>query len=199
LLVPKDHKKVWFWILITNLPFVFLIFWYSNFQIILWFFAFVFFATFYSAKPIRAKTKPLLDSFFSAGHYIATGVFAYVLFSFDSPNFIIILAGILWAMAMHAYSAVPDISADKEAGFETIATKLGFNKTIYLCIVFYLISFLIGIYYLNFLLLFFLIPFLYLMHLSLKKKEKLFMYYKIFPLLNAITGFVLFWLVYIFR
>jgi lycopene elongase/hydratase (dihydrobisanhydrobacterioruberin-forming) len=199
LLIPSEHKKVFKWILLTNLPFLLIVFWYSNFQIIFWFFAFIFFAYFYSAKPIRAKTKPVLDSFFSASHYISTGVFAYVLFSLQDPNWIIILAGILWAMAMHAYSAIPDINADKDAGLETIATKLGFRKTIDLCIIFYTCAFSIAAFYLNFLFILLLIPYLYLMFITLKKPQNIFKYYKIFPTLNTITGFILFLSIFLLK
>jgi 4-hydroxybenzoate polyprenyltransferase len=36
----------------------------------------------------------------------------------------LIIAAIDWAIAMHAYSAIPDIKADSEAGISTVATLL---------------------------------------------------------------------------
>lgn len=76
---------------------------------------FLFFSGFYSALPIRAKTIPLVDSVFSAGHYVATAVFAYVLISGVQIDRQLVIAGMAWAMAMHAYSALPDIQPDQEA------------------------------------------------------------------------------------
>jgi 4-hydroxybenzoate polyprenyltransferase len=43
-------------------------------------------------------------------------------------------------MAMHAYSAVPDISADREADLQTVATLYGKNGTLLFCIICYLLS-----------------------------------------------------------
>jgi hypothetical protein len=43
------------------------------------FLAFLFFSSQYSAIPIRAKARPIMDSLFSAGHYVATAVFGYYL------------------------------------------------------------------------------------------------------------------------
>lgn len=139
LLTPDKHTSVWKWILITNLPFLILSFWLPA-EALLSLLAFFFFASFYSATPIRAKTKPLFDSLFSASHYIFTGIFGYYLAggqNFPTEGFI---AGILWAVAMHAYSAVPDIQADTDAGFQTIATWLGKQKTILLCLALYITS-----------------------------------------------------------
>lgn len=49
------------------------------------FLAFLFFAGQYSAKPIRAKGRPGRDSFFSAGHYIATAAFGFFLINPVNP------------------------------------------------------------------------------------------------------------------
>jgi 4-hydroxybenzoate polyprenyltransferase len=132
---------VWKWILATTLPFFLFLPW-TNLSVVISFAFFIFFASFYSAKPIRAKVRPVLDSFFSAGHYVATGVFSFLLTAHTlnllvDVRWILVIAGILWAMAMHAYSAVPDIRADKEAGFQTIATLFGYKGTVILCGIFY--------------------------------------------------------------
>jgi lycopene elongase/hydratase (dihydrobisanhydrobacterioruberin-forming) len=51
-----------------------------------------------------------------------------------------VIAGMARAMAMHAFSAVPDIQADGDAHLETIATKLGAIPTIALCFCLYAIA-----------------------------------------------------------
>lgn len=195
LLTPKDHEDVWIWIVFTNMPFLMFALFFMGASTVFWLCVFIFFATFYSAYPIRAKARPVLDSFFSAGHYIATGVFGYVIFSYEGINYLTVLAGILWAMAMHAYSAVPDIQADKEADLETIATKLGFSNTIYLCGIFYIVAFIISAFFLSVWFLILSFPYIYLIYVTNKNKENIFKYYKYFPLLNAVTGFLLFWTV----
>lgn len=197
LLDPKYHKKIFYLIIVFNLPFlIYSFFKLSIFQIFL-FLIFLFFAIFYSATPIRAKAKPFIDSLFSAGHYVFTGVFAYYLI-YPNKDFPIetIIFGFLWAMAMHAYSAVPDIEADKKANINTIATFLGNKKTIYLCLLLYSLAFIILSKF-NYIYLIGAIPYLFLMILTLKNlkdKEKIFKIYKIFPYIN--TFFPMIWCLY---
>lgn len=139
LLLPKYHRAVWRTIALTNAPFVVLLWWVPAEARIAFAF-FLFFAFFYSAYPIRAKIRPAFDSLFSAGHYVVTGVFGYFLAGGAGVPWIGILAGMLWAIAMHAFSAMPDIEADSRAGLKTIATWLGAPGTLVLAGVFYFLS-----------------------------------------------------------
>lgn len=194
LVTPERQKSLWKWIIFTNVPFFFFVPFYL--PLILSFFAFVFFASFYSAKPIRAKAKPVIDSLFSAGHYVATGVFGYYLAGLTAQTGGVhfpttgVIAGMCWAVAMHAYSAVPDIQADKGAGLKTIAIMIGQQRTIALCWFLYAfagylvkdilpIASVIGV-----------IVFSYFMIRSRKANtpESLFRLYTYFPLINTIIG-----------
>lgn len=191
LLVPEKHKSVWFWILATNIPFVVYAFTLGA-RTGIYLLVFYFFAVFYSATPIRAKIRPFFDSLFSAGHYIFTGVFGYFLAGGEGFPLIGFIAGILWAMAMHAYSAVPDIKADTDAGFKTIATWLGRNGTIVMCLVFYiasaiLFSSLVGIFPLVAVLIY---VFLMIKSLRTKDDSKLFKIYTYFPWVNFVTPMI---------
>jgi len=194
LLEPKNQKKVWYWIIFTNLPFIIGAFWLP-FPALISFFIFIFFASFYSAKPIRAKAIPFLDSLFSACHYIATGVFGYYLLGGVSFPTIGVTAGILWAIAMHAYSAVPDIKADEDAKLSTIATTLREHGTLWLCITFYGTSAYLGFTKLGLGILLYGLVYIGLMILSLKKVKhgglNLFNLYKIFPYINILAGAVM--------
>ena len=191
LLVPEKHKAVWVWILATNIPFLI----YAltiNKKTGIYLLIFYFFAIFYSATPIRAKIRPFFDSLFSAGHYIFTGVFGYFLAGGQGFPLVGFIAGMLWAMAMHAYSAVPDIKADSDAGFKTIATWLGRNGTIIMCLVFYvasavLFSTLVGIFPLVAVLVY---VFLMIKSLRTKDDKKLFKIYTYFPWVNFVTPMV---------
>ncbi|MCS7200814.1 MAG: prenyltransferase [Patescibacteria group bacterium] len=189
LLHPKEHKRFIFFILIFNLPFIIYAYFSLNYLQLLFLLLFVFFAVFYSAPPIRAKTKPILDSLFSANHYVFTAIFSYYLI-YPNKEFPLVpfLFGIIWSMAMHAYSAVPDIEFDKQAGINTIATFLGKKNTIILCCFFYSIAFIL-LSSINILFVIGSVPYLILMALSLREinnPDKLFKIYKLFPHLNTL-------------
>ncbi|MEY3561217.1 MAG: hypothetical protein RL068_369, partial [Actinomycetota bacterium] len=47
---------------------------------------------------------------------------------------------LIWGMASHAFGAVQDVRADRDAGIASIATRLGANKTVGLAFAGYLIA-----------------------------------------------------------
>lgn len=154
------------------------------------FLIFLFLSCFYSAVPIRAKAVPFVDTLFNS-LYVIPGIMGYYLATHTLPPFEIVFAGITWCMAMHAYSAIPDIEVDKAAGIKTVATILGRSQTLIFCFLCYgisgylLISFsswiglLIGIYPVLMVLNFF---------FSEKNLEK---FYWIFPWINMFVGAVI--------
>jgi len=89
-------------------------------------------ATEYSAPPLRFKTTPVLDSI-SNGLYALPGVVAFAAIAGTYPPFAAIVGGWLWTMAMHTFSAIPDIEPDREAGIHTTATVLGEDRTYAYC------------------------------------------------------------------
>lgn len=93
----------------------------------------------YSAPPLRFKKRPFLDSL-SNGLYILPLVVTYTTLTQSFPPLEIIIAGWLWTMAMHTYSAIPDIFPDRKAGIETTATFLGRKKTYIYCTVVWMLS-----------------------------------------------------------
>ncbi len=192
---PESHRRLAIWIAILNLPFVVATF-FLAFQALPSLAGFIFFSVFYSATPIRAKTVPFIDSLFNILYVFPAG-FAYQMLTGTFLPLSIFAAAGLWTMAMHAYSAIPDIKADEEAGFSTIATEMGPNWTHGFCMACYFLALLlcldagfpipaiIGVAY------------LYLMVLSLRVKGDmgLFSFYRLFPIFNTIAGFALFWLI----
>lgn len=86
----------------------------------------------YSAPPLRFKTHPGLDSL-SNGLYVLPGVVAYAAIAGAPPPLLALAGGWLWAMAMHTFSAIPDIEPDRAAGIETTATRLGESRTYTYC------------------------------------------------------------------
>lgn len=203
LVMPDEWPKLWRNIILFCLPFLIYGFFVLKIEALIAFLAFFFFAGFYSASPIRAKARPFLDSIFSAGHYIATAVFSYLMIS----NFlnqqiswtnlsICTFAGMFWAIAMHAYSAVPDIQADRDAKLETIATKLEKNKTIILCAVLYALSGILAFQFLGIISIILSAVYVIFMLKSLKTTdEELFKIYTYFPKINSIAGMIIFFTV----
>lgn len=191
--LPKDtHGFVLFAVAILQLPFLFLLPAVPTAAGIA-LGVFLFCATFYSAKPIRAKAVPFLDSLFSAGHYVATGVFGFLLFApLSLLNWYIVLAAMAWAVAMHVYSAIPDITADRSVGLATTATVLKQRRALYYCSILYVVSAVLVAevtLYISFVLL---VPYLIIMYASLARDERsLLRLYRVFPYLNAFVGFVL--------
>ncbi len=156
---------------------------------------FWFFGSFYSAPPIRAKTKPILDSAFNI-LYAMPGFAVYGLLSSRFPHMQIVLASMLWCMAMHAFSAVPDIAADKKAGLRTIATLLGRKGTILFCLSAYLASAALTFVYLGWFSVLAGAIYGVIMLLSLTKKDaELFRVYTYFPYINMLVGAGLFFVV----
>ena len=188
LVTPDKQRALWKWIICTNIPFFFFI--PLSIPTILSFSVFLFCASFYSAEPIRAKAKPIIDSLFSAGHYVATGVFGYYLAGGTSFPYRGIIAGMCWAVAMHAYSAVPDIKADLQAKLKTIAILINAKRTIVLCWFLYILAAWLIRHNLPIASGIGAVTFSYLMYRSLRSEsdEVLFRLYTYFPIVNTILG-----------
>ncbi len=188
LVTPDKQRSLWKWIVLTNIPFLFFI--PPTVPLLASFAVFIFCATFYSATPIRAKARPVIDSLFSAGHYVATGVFGYYLAGGTHFPTIGVIAGMLWAVAMHAYSAVPDIKADFQANLKTIAIMIGARSTIYLCWFFYILAAYLVQNIIPVASIVGAITFSYFMYRSTKAPtdEALFKLYTYFPLINTLIG-----------
>lgn len=134
-LVTKENRlRVLNTIILWNLPFC--VVWLADempVQSKLALLGFIIFGVFYSAKPIRAKSKPILDALFNA-LYIFPGLFAFGLLEYKYPSWQIIAAAVLWLMAIHAYSVIPKSAMDKKAGTHTTATFLRPLGTLIFCI-----------------------------------------------------------------
>ncbi|CAN5481273.1 prenyltransferase [soil metagenome] len=193
LVQPNQHKKLFFFILLFNLPFFAAAF-AMAINTVPALAGFLFFSIFYSTPPIRAKTKPFLDSVFNI-LYVFPGIFAFQLLSDKKLPVIIIIAAGIWTFAMHAYSAIPDIEADRTAQIKTIATQLGTVKTLFLCLILYLFSAILVYQYFGFLSIILGLIYASMIFLSYyaEKKNNIFSVYKFFPIINVAVGFILFW------
>lgn len=91
----------------------------------------------YSAKGLRFKEKPFLDSFTSSMHFVGPMVFALTLakVNLGEPSILIaITAFTLWGAASHAFGAVQDVAADRDGGIASIATVIGARSTVRLAV-----------------------------------------------------------------
>ena len=192
---PEDRWQLILAILFLNIPFVAGAFFFNSTAIVA-LACFLFFSVFYSAWPVRAKAIPIVDSTFNI-LYVFPGVFGYAMISGEFPPIMAVAAAFLWTMAMHAYSAIPDIAADREAGVETVATFLGPNGTLAFCTACYLGSAILAFPFLGIFAGISGIIYLTIMAATVFAKDsaRVFTIYKYFPFINSAVGFVLFWLV----
>ena len=194
LVTPEKRTKLWIVILALNTPFLLKAILFTNFAAAISAIAFLFFSIFYSAPPIRAKTKPFLDSAFNV-LYVLPGVFGYSLVTGEFPPASVVIAGALWTAAMHAYSAIPDIEADREAKLSTIATVLGPTGTHIFCLAAYVGSAVLSHQYLGIVSIALGSVFVLTMLASMitHDRDGVFRIYRLFPFINAAAGFILFW------
>ncbi|MCR2809794.1 MULTISPECIES: prenyltransferase [unclassified Microbacterium] len=100
----------------------------------------LFFVVFYSAPPLRLKEVPFADSVTSSIHFFSPAVYALVLAGATSSWQLtaVIVAFALWGVASHAFGAVQDVVADREAGISSIATARGARWTVWFSLACYL-------------------------------------------------------------
>jgi lycopene elongase/hydratase (dihydrobisanhydrobacterioruberin-forming) len=159
---------------------------------------FIFLATFYSSPPLRFKRYPLVDSL-SNILYIIPGFIAYALITGDLVAWPIVIATWAWASAMHLFSAILDIKADKQAKLKTSAILFGSNWSLIVCFLLWLVFSLIIVlnnYLYPLSLLFFIYPLIPLSLLIFKVSAHRVYWY--FPFLTSLLGFLSFWYLIIF-
>jgi len=93
----------------------------------------------YSVAGLRFKERPFLDSVTSSTHFVSPAVYGLVLAGAEwTPSLVALLgAFLLWGMASHAFGAVQDIGADREAGIASVATAVGAAATVRLAFLAY--------------------------------------------------------------
>ena len=96
----------------------------------------------YSAKGLRFKEKPFLDSITSSTHFVSPAVYGLVLAGavFTPQLWAVLGAFFLWGMASHAFGAVQDVIADREGGIASIATVIGARWTVRFAVIAYLLG-----------------------------------------------------------
>lgn len=187
----QKHRSLWNIMLLLLIPFLPLFF-MVNGPAKLALLVFLFTGLFYSATPIRAKSKPPLDVLFSAIIYVSPALVGFFITGNTNIEWLAVFGGLIWAFGMQTYSAVPDIEADKKAGVNTLAIMLGGRNSLWFCLVAYLISASIGFYYVGYIATVFGLVYTVIVLLSINNASRLFKYYTYFPLINVAFGAILF-------
>ena len=94
----------------------------------------------YSAPGLRFKERPFHDSLTSSTHFVSPAVYGLVLAgaAFTPQLWLLLGAFFLWGIASHAFGAVQDVVADREADIASIATVIGARATVRLSVLAYL-------------------------------------------------------------
>jgi 4-hydroxybenzoate polyprenyltransferase len=142
LLDPSIHRTTLWAAAITNVPFLVVLMVLGS--PLSWFVLVVsvFAVIAYSAKGLRFKEKPFLDSVTSSTHFVSPAVYGLVLAgaTFTPALWLILASFFLWGIASHAFGAVQDVIADREGGLDSIATVIGARATVRLSVVVYVLA-----------------------------------------------------------
>lgn len=133
LLDPKWHRPTLIASALTCLPFLVYLFSVGSVESKLWLALFVFTVIAYSAKGLRFKEKPFLDSLTSASHFVGPMIYGISLAGgnlADTDALLITISFTLWGIASHGFGAVQDVKADRDGGISSIATAIGARATV---------------------------------------------------------------------
>ena len=142
LLDPAMHRPTILAAVITNVPFLAVLVYLGNPLSWLVLAISVFAVIAYSAKGLRFKEKPFLDSLTSSTHFVSPAIYGLVLAgaAFTPQLWAVLAAFFLWGIASHAFGAVQDVVADREADIDSIATGIGARATARLSVVAYVLA-----------------------------------------------------------
>lgn len=98
----------------------------------------------YSSPPLRFKAQPIIDSV-SNFLYVIPAIIGYLFWTNQLPSIWLVLAGWLFCMGLHTFSAIPDIQPDKKAGLKTTAVLLGKTGALRYVFITWLLAWLIAI------------------------------------------------------
>lgn len=137
ILSTKWHKTILWASIFGSLPFVAAMIILGTLQANLVLLFVLFMVVAYSAKYLRFKEIPFLDSATSSTHFVGPMVYALVLTGWDTKYWPFVVSFFLWGMASHAFGAVQDVIPDREGDIASIATTWGARNTVWLASVMY--------------------------------------------------------------
>ncbi len=117
--------------ILSSLPFVILLISMGSPFSALALLSVIFFVVAYSAKGLRFKEIPFLDSITSSLHFVGPLIYAYTLVGATPDAWLAALAFFAWGIGSQSFGAVQDVQPDREAWIKSIATVLGARRTIW--------------------------------------------------------------------
>lgn len=148
----------------------------------------------YSVEPCRAKAKPFVDGI-SNILYIIPSIrwWMMITWSLEWFGWWGFIAWWLRAMAMHGYSAIPDIAPDQQVWLRTTAVVLWYRGTLLYCLSLWCLAASLAMWQYGMIYICLLIP--YIVMIALSRRSDIMRRYRLFPWVNAVAGFALFWLI----
>lgn len=117
-------KSLRWQIAVSQIPFLFLFWFYSGLRIFPWFLALLFAVYVYNARPVALKGRPPFDVLIQAS-YLLIFILSSWLNRVPQLPWQTFLFGALFAMHSHVFGEVMDIEPDQKSGRRTLATQLG--------------------------------------------------------------------------
>lgn len=128
---PRKYHPLIVWSsILISVPFVVALVFMGTWLSLLGLVIVLFFVIAYSAKGLRFKEKPVLDSITSSIHFVGPLVYAFLLVGATPEAWVAAGSFFLWGMASHAFGAVQDIVPDREGELHSIATVFGAKSTV---------------------------------------------------------------------
>ncbi|EFV91034.1 prenyltransferase [Dietzia cinnamea P4] len=124
---------------VTTVPFLAYLVVVGTLESSLWLAASAFAVIAYSAKGLRFKEIPFLDSVTSAFHFVSPAIVGWTIAGADLSGGVwaCLIAFMLWGAASQAFGAVQDVRFDREAGLKSVATVLGARAAVWFALACY--------------------------------------------------------------
>ena len=142
-LLPRElHRTVLVVSCVVPVPFLAALAWWGSGQATGVLALSLFFVVAYSAKGFRFKEVPFLDSLTSSAHFVMPAIYGLVLAgaSWSTLTLSVLASFALWGMASHAFGAVQDVVADRDAGVGSIATAISARGTVRFAVLLYALA-----------------------------------------------------------
>ncbi|MEH6380600.1 MAG: prenyltransferase [Dietzia cercidiphylli] len=124
---------------VTTVPFLVYLVLTGTVESSLWLAASAFAVIAYSAKGLRFKEIPFLDSLTSAFHFVSPAIVGWTIAGADLTGGVwaCLIAFMLWGAASQAFGAVQDVRFDREADLKSVATVLGARAAVWFALACY--------------------------------------------------------------
>ena len=130
---------------VTTVPFLAYLVLVGSAESSLWLAASMFAVIAYSARGLRFKEVPFLDSITSAFHFVSPAIIGWTIAGAELTAGVsaCLVAFMLWGAASQAFGAVQDVRFDREADLKSVATVLGARSTVWFALACYVAAVLV--------------------------------------------------------